>query len=168
MPEGAPAAKPATPVCLEWGSFGAAELERVRSELAALGAGRMIVRELGYEPAWWVHVPPLPSREEAQRLAREIRAAGMTDVHVITEGERWRNAISLGIYKTQEAANARLVRVRAARVANAVVVERNDLLRLGAIVIVAPDPELVARIREMRTAYPGAELREVACPAQVP
>jgi hypothetical protein len=155
-------------VCLEWGSFGAAELERVRSELSALGAGRMTVRELGYEPAWWVHVPPLPSREEAQRRAREIQAAGVTDVHVIAEGERWRNAISLGIYKTQEAANARLMRVRAARVTNATVVQRNDLLRLGAIVIVAPAPQLAARIGELHAAYPGTELREVACPAQVP
>jgi hypothetical protein len=126
----------------------------------------MIVREAGFEPAWWVHVPPLPSREEAERRAREIRASGVADVQVVTEGERWRNAISLGIYKTKESANLRVARLRDSAVRNAAVTERNDLLRLEAIVIVEPAPDLAARMGELQAAYPAAELREIPCPPE--
>jgi hypothetical protein len=160
-----PPATPAVVACLEWGTFGAAELERAQTELARLGSRRTIVRELGLSPAWWVHVAPLRSREEAARRAQEIEAAGVKDVQVVTEGERWRNAISLGIFKTEEGASAYLARMKEAGVRNAAIAQRNDLLRLSSLLIVEPDPALVARMADVRTAYPGTELRAVACPA---
>ncbi len=158
------AARPATSACLEWGSFAAAELERAQADLGRLGADRSSVRDLGPAPAWWVHVPPLRSREEAQGRAREIEAAGMGDVQVVADGERWRNSISLGIFRSEEAAHAYLARMREARVRNAAVAQRNDLLRLSSVLIVEPSPALVARMAELRATYPGTELRAVACP----
>lgn len=152
--------------CLEWGTFGTAELERVRAQLAGLGVTRTVVQELGPKTAWWVHLPPLWSREEAERRAREIAAAGVTDVRVVAEGERWRNAVSLGIFKTEEAAAAQLARLREAGVANAAIAQRGDLLRLASIVIVEPAQDLAARIAELRAAYPGTELKALACPAE--
>lgn len=164
-PAGKPPAKPASEACLEWGSFGSAELERAQLELASLGAPRTIVRELGPSPAWWVHVPPLRSREDAVRRAQEIEAAGVKDVQVVAEGERWRNAISLGIFKTEEAAGAQLARMKEAGVRNVAIAQRNDLLRLSSLFIVEPPPALVARMADLRSAYPGTELRAVACSA---
>ena len=161
-----PASAATASACLEWGSFAAPELERVRAGLASLGAERLIVRELGPVRAWWVHVPPLGSREEAERRARELAQAGHKDVRVVLDGERWRNAISLGIFRSEDAANEHLARLREIPVRNAAVVERSDLLRLGAILVVEPQPALVARIAELSTAYPGTELRAVACPAE--
>jgi hypothetical protein len=158
------AAKPAASACLEWGAFAAAELERAQADLGRLGADRSSVRDLGLAPAWWVHVPPLRSREEAQARAREIEAAGMGDVQVVADGERWRNSVSLGIFRTEEAAHSYLARMREARVRNAAVAQRNDLLRLSSVLIVEPTPALVARIAELRATYPGTELRAVACP----
>lgn len=152
--------------CLEWGAFDTAALERAQAELARLGAVRTIVRDLGPVPAWWVHIPPLRSREEAQRLAQQIQAAGVNDVRVMTEGERWRNAISLGIYKTEETAAAQAARLRAAGVANAAIAQRDDLLRTAAIVVVEPTQALAARIAELRPAYPGTELKALECPAE--
>jgi hypothetical protein len=160
-----PAAKPGPNACLEWGSFGAAELERAQADIARLGADRSSARDLGLAAAWWVHVPPLPSRAEAERRAREIEEAGVTDVRVVADGERWRNAISLGIFKSGEAANAYLARMKEAQVRNVAVAQRNDLLRLASILIVEPPPALVARISELRAAYPGTELRAVGCGA---
>jgi hypothetical protein len=121
------------------------------------------VRELGPAFAWWVHVPPLRSREEAERRAQAIEAAGVNDVQVVADG-RWRNAISLGIFKTEEAASAQLARMKAAGVRNATVVQRNDLLRLASLFIVEPPPALVARMAELRSGFPGTELHAAACP----
>lgn len=156
----------ATAACLEWSAFDRADLGRVQADLAGLGAARTFVRDLGPTPAWWVHIPPLRSREEAQRRALEIEAAGVTDVRVVAENERWRNAVSLGIYKTEETAAARVARLREAGVANAAVARRDDLLRTAAIVIVEPTQALAARIAELRSAYPGTQLQAIACPAE--
>jgi hypothetical protein len=111
-----------------------------------------------------VHVPPLRTREEAEWLARQIEAAGVQDVQIVADGERWRNAISLGIFRSEEAASAHSERMKAAGVRNAAVAERNDLLRLASIFIVEPPPALVARTADLRSAFPGTELRAVACP----
>jgi hypothetical protein len=159
------AAKAAASACLEWGAFAAADLERAQAELGRLGADRISVRDRGLAPAWWVHVPPLRSREEAERRAREIEAAGMGEVQVVADGERWRNSISLGIFRNEEAANAHLARMREANVRNAALAQRNDLLRLSSVLIVEPPPALVARMAELRTGYPGTELRAVVCPS---
>jgi hypothetical protein len=158
------APKPVTAACLEWGTFGTAELERAQAEIATLGATRTIVRELGPASAWWVHVPPLRSREEAERRAQAIEAAGVKDVQLVADGGRWRNAISLGIFKTEEAANAQLERMKTAGVRNVAIVQRNDLLRLTSLFIVEPSPALVARMAELRSGFPGAELHAAACP----
>jgi hypothetical protein len=82
----------------------------------------------------------------------------------VADGGRWRNAISLGIFKTEEAAGAQLARMKAAGVRNATVVQRNDLLRLTSLFIVEPPPALVARMAELQSGFPGTELRAVACP----
>ena len=159
-----PPAKAAVVACLEWGTFGAVELERAQTELVRLGSLRTIVRELGLSPAWWVHVPPLRSREEAARRAQDIEAAGVKDVQIVAEGERWRNAISLGIFKTEESASAYLARMKEAGVRNAAIAQRNDLLRLSSLLVIEPPQALVARMADLRSAYPGTELRAVACP----
>jgi hypothetical protein len=163
-PAAKPPAKPVAAACLEWGTFGAAELERAQTELARLGTSRTVVRELGPAPAFWVHVPPLRSREEAERRTREIAAAGAKDVEIVADGERWRNAISLGIFKSEEAASAHLARLKEVGVRNVAIAQRNDLLRLTSLFIVEPPPALVARMADLRSAYPGTELRAVACP----
>ena len=158
--------KPAAGACLEWGSFAAAELERAQADLGRLGVDSARVRELGLVPAWWVHVAPLRSREEADRRAREIEATGVRDVQVVADGERWRNSISLGIFRSEEAANAYLTRLREARVRNAAIAQRNDLLRLAALIVIEPPPALVGRIAELKSAHPGTEMRALACPLQ--
>jgi hypothetical protein len=158
------APKPVAAACLEWGTFGSAELERAQAQIAALGTTRTSVRELGPALAWWVHVPPLRSREEAERRAQAIEAGGVKDVQVVADGGRWRNAISLGIFKTEEAASAQLARMKAAGVRNATVVQRNDLLRLASLSILEPSPALVARVAELQSDFPGTELHAAACP----
>jgi hypothetical protein len=84
----------------------------------------------------------------------------------VAEGERWRNSISLGIFRTEEAANAYLARLREAKVRNAAIAQRTDLLRLAALLLVEPTPALVGRMAELKLAYPGTELRAVACPVE--
>jgi hypothetical protein len=158
-------APPASPIaCLEWGAFSPGELTRAQAALGGLEPGRSFVREQGLGPAWWVYVPPLGSREEAEQRALEIRQGGVQGARVVNETDRWRNAIALGLFKTEEAAAALAARVRASQAPNAAVVQRNNLLRLASIVIVEPPPALVARLAELQATFAGTALKAIACP----
>lgn len=54
------------------------------------------------EPFHWVIVPPLPSREDAQALYRELVDAGI-EAYVVPSGEN-ENAISLGLFRSRASA----------------------------------------------------------------
>lgn len=56
---------------------------------------------------YWVHLPPVSSREAAEDRAREMRAAGIDDIYVIPRGDM-ANAISLGLYSQRESLERRL------------------------------------------------------------
>lgn len=156
---------PAPAACLEWGRFSAAELERVRARIAELAPkARTTARELADAPSWWVHVPPFKSRDEAQRRVAELEALGVTELVVVTDNDRWRNAISLGIFKSEEAAAARLAALRERKVDDAVTGQRNGLLRLSVLTIREPGDALVGAVAGLRGEFPGSELRAVACP----
>lgn len=149
--------------CLAWGSFSAAEVDRAREALAKLKPGNSTTREVAESLAYWVHVPPLRSRDEADRRLRDIEEAGIKDARVVTDGDRWRNAISLGIFRSEEAASAYLARMKEAKVRNVALAQRVDLLRLAEIVVADPTPAIVARLTELKSDFPGSELRAVAC-----
>lgn len=88
------------------------QLARIR---AVLGRERLKPKEslqselvpLGY----WVYLPPAHSRAEAQALGRRLAAAGISDFVYVVGAEK-QNAISLGLYKDQPAAEARADQVR--------------------------------------------------------
>lgn len=62
---------------------------------------------------WRVYLPPLPSLEEAQAVAQRIGAAGFSDFLVMREGAQ-ANAIALGRYSSEDAANKRVQALTAA------------------------------------------------------
>lgn len=158
-------ARSATPVaCLEWGGFPDDELDRARARLRETApAARVAARELPAASVWWVHLPPLKSREDAERRVGELKALGIDDAAVIPTDGRWRNAVSLGVFRTEEAAGARLERMRELRVRGAAVIERGNLLRQSALVISEPDPGIVAQVTRLAQDFPGTEVKAAAC-----
>jgi hypothetical protein len=172
-PAPAPAPDPATKaepaakgrVCMEWGNFSAAELERARAKLAeAAPKAKISVRELAEAPAWWVYIPPVKTREEVDQTVAQLKELGVTEMHVVTDSERWRNAVSLGIFKTEEAAVAHLAQLKERKVKGAVSGQRNNLVRLSALSVVEPSDKLVETIATLKAEFAGSEIRAGACP----
>ncbi|MEM7404910.1 MAG: SPOR domain-containing protein [Pseudomonadota bacterium] len=98
-----PASQPVLPIvkltCYSVGPLtGQADREAVSAWLAALGAEAVLredeLRELA---RYWVHVPPLPTRAEAQQFVQRLSREGVSDMHVIRRGNM-ANAVSLGVY----------------------------------------------------------------------
>jgi hypothetical protein len=162
--DGSVARKPVAAACLEWGPLAAAELTRAREALTALKIGKTSVVEAPGTVVWWVHLPPAKSREEAERRVRELEELGVRDARVVND-EGWRNAVSLGIFRSEEAANVHQVRMREIKVRNSAIVQRSDLVKFSTIAIAEPTPEAAARIVEIAAGFAGSEVRAAACAA---
>jgi hypothetical protein len=124
----------------------------------ALG-NRVSARRTQEAAGWWVFLPPQSSRQEALRKAGELKALGITDYFVVTEEGEWRWALSLGIYRTQEAAEARLAAVQGQGVSTAIVSARDTLVPKLWLQVKGVDQALESRFRDIARQIQGSELR---------
>jgi hypothetical protein len=111
--------------CVQIGTFDAAEAKRIQPRLAALvPAERISERPVQDKDAarHIVMIPPMGSKEAADKKAGELKRFGVSDFYVIQDNSPLRWAISLGVFKSEEAANTHLASlkekgVRSARIA---------------------------------------------------
>lgn len=160
-----PPAPPRPAACVQWGSFAEGEIEAARRALAAAGVASP-AREVGVPvvAGWWVYVPPLADRAAVERAVRELQAVGVTEYFVVDADGPTRNAISLGIFRSQDAARAFLDRVRAKGVRAAQIGEREHRVTHTAFVLRDEDAQVSARLAELALRFPGTELRAIDCP----
>ncbi|MGE5339818.1 MAG: hypothetical protein ACM3PU_18490 [Gemmatimonadota bacterium] len=91
--------------CVEFGDFAAEVAPRVRQRLDAFELGTRLTTTDVSVPGWYmVYVPPLATRDEAERVADDLRSRGVRDLLVIDEPGPLRNGISLGQFKDQDLA----------------------------------------------------------------
>jgi hypothetical protein len=150
-------------VCAEWGPFPDADRTRALAELAPFGLGTLFTqRRVDVAGAFGVQLPPFTSKGGADRRAAELKAQNVADVSVIDIG-RGQFAVSLGGYRTEEAASARAATLNATGVPGARVVPRQQQLTQTLFVVRDPQAPLVAKLKDLQAAFPGAELRIGAC-----
>lgn len=91
--------------CLEFGDFDEATAARVQARLAALALGERLQARRVEAPGWFfVYLPPLASRAEAERAAQELRGRGLRDVAVMGENSALANGLLLGSFRERETA----------------------------------------------------------------
>ena len=108
--EAAPAsAKNDTTSCSEIGAFDQAAAKRFDSELQPLAlADKLTRREVEDVAHNIVYIPSQGSKEGAEKKATELRHLGVSDFYVIQDNGDLHWGISLGVFKTEEAARAQL------------------------------------------------------------
>ncbi|HYQ99083.1 MAG TPA: SPOR domain-containing protein [Casimicrobiaceae bacterium] len=150
-------------VCLEWGPFGEAERAKALADVEPLGLGKLLTqRRVDASTAYWVYLPPFASKSAADRRAGELRAGGVKDVAVVDGGAQ-RFVLSLGVFRTEEAANAHLAEISKQGVAGAKAGPRPPVAPQTMLVIRDPQQPVIARLRELAPAYPAAEVRIGGC-----
>lgn len=150
--------------CIEWGSFTLADAPRAEKALEPLAlGGRLAQRRTEEGAGWWVFIPPQGSRPAAVKKATELKTLSVEDYFIVQEEGPYRWALSLGVFRTEEAAQARLAALRAQGVRSAVVGARETLVPKVWLQVKAVDGALHARLREAAKAIEGSELRE--CPS---
>lgn len=149
--------------CVEWGGFAPAEATRVEEALAPLGMGSKLTQRKAEESiGWWVFIPPLANRQAANQKTAELKSLGVEDFFIVSEDPKWRNAIQFGLFKSQEAANARLEALRAKRVRSAQAGKRDA--QISKVFFQMRDvPEAFAsKLGDMKTMFPGSEVKPCA------
>ena len=158
-----PAAKPSPPLaCVEIGSFVLAEARRFEARLAPLQLGdRQSRRNLpGTEvSSYIVHIPPQGSKEAADRKAAELRGLGVTNYYVISDNSPLRYGVSLGVFKTEGAAQNQLAMLVKQGVRTARVTPRMSGSRLLAFQFRDVAPSLKADLDKIRADFPNTDVR---------
>jgi cell division septation protein DedD len=104
------AASPALIACVEVGALTAQEARRFDSRIAALGPLKPVrqnvtTTEVG---SYMVHIPPQATRAAADSKAEELKNLGVTNYYVIPDNTPMKWAISLGVFKSENAAKTLL------------------------------------------------------------
>ena len=151
--------------CIEWRGLNPEEFTRVREQFKAMAGERvMSFTEVPVNTRLWVIFPPLPSAESAEAKLGELVAAGVQDAFVVKDA-LWRNAISLGLYANNEAAQRRVNEVEEKGVLGTRIEIQPKQGTDFYFVIRSEDPDALKSLGEIRQAYPNSRQSRVACPS---
>lgn len=146
--------------CLAWTALSAADADAVDGALAGerFTALRRVRHAVPDGHSWWVFIPPLANKAEADRKAGELKRLGVPEYFVIQDAGPNRFAISLGIFSSEQAAEDRLAALRAKGVRSAKTGPRGSA-RGELLAVEASGPEaLVEAAREaVAAALPAAK-----------
>jgi len=159
----APSAAPVALKCMEWGSFTIADAPRAEKALEPLALGPRLAHRRTEETAgWWVFIPPQGSRAAAIRKAAELKSLSIDEYFIVQEEGPYRWAVSLGIFRNEDAAQARLVTLRNQGVRSAQAAPREMVVPKVWLQVKNVDAPLQARLKDTARTIEGSELRECA------
>jgi hypothetical protein len=152
-------------VCVEWGPLSDADRTRAQADLEPLQLGRLVTqRQVAADPVWWVNTGATPSRAAADRRAAELRAQAIDDMSVVEFG-KGQFTVSLGVFRTEGAATARIDALAARGVSGTRIEPRPSNAVLTMLIVRDPPQPAVARIKELQLQYPGTDVKVGACGA---
>ncbi len=103
------------PVCLEWGLFSVEDAAQAKVSLQAMHLQDdrfKLVTAPEKSSQFWVFVPPLKTRAEAQKKLDELKALEVADGYIIQDNSGQRFAISLGVFSSKDGADKYLAQIR--------------------------------------------------------
>ncbi len=101
--------KPEVIACLEVGNFQQSDIPRIEEKLKSLAMGDRQSRINVVDVAThMVFIPSQGSKEGADKKAGELRRLGINDFYIVQDQSNLRWGISLGVFKTEEAAKLHL------------------------------------------------------------
>jgi hypothetical protein len=146
--------------CVEFSGVASADIPRAREAFATLKLGdRLVERRVEEITRHWVFVPPARDRRTAETRMAQLRTQGVSEMSIRPD-----NAISLGVFSTEEGAKRFLSQLEAKGIRGAEAGAFTKELREITLLVREPDTETVARLALLQRDYPNAQLRAVSCP----
>lgn len=155
--------------CLEWGEFSGSDLTRASAVLATLNLGdKLTQRHIEYTSGYWAYIPPVKTRAEVDRKIAALKKYGITDYFIVQEPGKWHNAISLGVFKTDEAAHKFVESIRAKGIKTALTGERMSKLKFTIFQMKNLDATTIQKMAALQKEFVGSEVSAVECNALLP
>ena len=149
--------------CFEWGDFSANDLARATTTLNSLNLGDTLTqREVLHANGYWVYLPPLNTSAEVAKMVAQIKNLSLEEFYVVQDDGKWKNAISLGVFKSQEAANRFRDNLRAKGLKFASVGERKST-HLTVLILKTPGADVIEKITNMQKEFPDSKLKTTDC-----
>jgi hypothetical protein len=150
-------------VCLEWGPIPDADRARAMASLDPLDLGKLISqKKVEVITNYWVFIPPQANKAAADKRVADLKAQGVRDV-VAMDGGPQRFAISLGVFRSEDAAQARLAALQAQGVTLAQVGPRAQSVQQTMLVVRDPPAPAVIRMKELQGEFQGSEIKIGTC-----
>lgn len=150
--------------CAEWGEFSGDDLARAQQALSAMKLGeKLSARSVEHNHGYWVYIPPAKKRADVEKKIVQLKGHGVSDYFVVQEKGKWLNAISLGVFKTREAAQRYLATLRSKGIRTAKVGERASRLRFTVFAMKGLDAGTTAKLKSLQKSFPDSELKVLAC-----
>ncbi|MYM34273.1 SPOR domain-containing protein [Duganella sp. FT94W] len=148
--------------CVEVASFVLADARRFEARLEPLKLGdrQSRLNLPGTEiSSYIVYIPPQGSKEAADKKVAELRGMGVSNYFIMSDSSPLRWGISLGVFKTENAAQNQLAMLTRQGVRTARVAPRMSGSKLLGFQFRDVDGELKAKLEKIRADFPGAEMR---------
>ena len=152
--------KAETLACLEVGTFLIADARKFEIKLEPLQLGDRQSRHNlpGTEvSSWIVYIPPQGSKEAADKKAGELRSLGVTNYFVMSDSPMMKWGISLGVFRTEGAAQNQLAALMKQGVRSARIAPRMSGSKQLAFQFRDVDAQLKIKLDTSRAAFPGPE-----------
>lgn len=101
-------------VCLRWSQLSPENARQLSAKIGEKFAAFKVVKHTvaGEGNGWWVYIPPLAGKADAEKKAGELRQLGISDYFVVPDDGPNRHAISLGVFSSEKGAQERLAELK--------------------------------------------------------
>lgn len=157
----AQAADTAPPACVAFSGLSADQAAELSARVAKTGAGFKLSESRGVgASSWWVHIPSQGNKEGADRKAAELRRLGVDDLFIVQDAGPNQFAISLGLFRNEQAASRHLSLLREKGVRSAQIASRGaSVLRVE---VRGPSDSLATLASDLSERLQGANRLECA------
>jgi hypothetical protein len=148
--------------CAEVGNFSAVDAKKYEGLLAPLELGDIqskITVPVMEVNQYVVHIPPAANKEAADRKAAELKNLGVTNYFVMSDNSPLKWAISLGVFKSEAAANTLLAGLNKQGVHNARISGRGPMVNKYAYQFRGIDSATRTKLGELKKGMAGIDLR---------
>ena len=162
-PAPTPAPRPAPATCVQTGPFSAADARRFESRIAALALGSRETRiDVPFQEitSRLVYLPPNGGREGAQRRIADLKERGIDNYFIMQGDTPLRYAVSLGVFKTDGAAQKLVAELQKKGVRGVRVLPRGPQGTRPAYQYRGLEPALRQRLAGIADNFEGGALRD--------
>jgi hypothetical protein len=150
-------------MCFEWGIFSDTSLATAQKTLAKMAIQATTKEENSNQPKrYWVYKPPVKTTAEAQKKAAEFKELGVEDLFVVQE-DKWKNAISFGIFEDEQLAEKLVQELRAKGIKNVEKILSTNGKGHNSLILGSLNENEITELKKLKPDFPAAELKEVSC-----